>query len=61
MRWTASRYFRSRRFLETPFKRSTAQWGSRSTMGRLIVDANLLFALDNNGVRDKVTPLVGFE
>jgi hypothetical protein len=28
---------------------------------RLLVDANLLFALDDHGVRDKVTPLVGFE
>jgi hypothetical protein len=28
---------------------------------RLLVDANLLFALDNNGIRDKLTPLVGFE
>jgi hypothetical protein len=28
---------------------------------RLLVDANLLFALDDHGVRDKVTPLIGFE
>ena len=28
---------------------------------RLLVDANLLFSLDNHGVRDKVTPLIGFE
>ena len=28
---------------------------------RLLLDANLLFALDNHGVRDRVTPLVGFE
>lgn len=28
---------------------------------RLLLDANLLFALDNHGVRDKVTPLIGFE
>ena len=32
-----------------------------NVLGRLIVDANVLFALDDNGVRDKVTPLVGFE
>ena len=31
-----------------------------NVLGRLIVDANVLFALDDNGVRDKVTPLVGF-
>jgi hypothetical protein len=29
--------------------------------GRLLIDLNLLFALDNHGVRDKVTPLVGVE
>jgi hypothetical protein len=28
---------------------------------RLLIDVNLLFALDNNGLRDKVTPLVGVE
>jgi hypothetical protein len=28
---------------------------------RLLLDANLLFALDSRGLRDKVTPLVGFE
>lgn len=32
-----------------------------NALGRLLVDVNVLFALDNNGVRDKVTPLVGFE
>jgi hypothetical protein len=32
-----------------------------NAMGRLLLDANLLFALDDHGVRDKVTPLVGFE
>jgi hypothetical protein len=29
--------------------------------GRLLLDANLMFALDDHGVRDKVTPLLGFE
>ncbi len=29
--------------------------------GRLLLDTNVLFALDDNGVRDKVTPLVGIE
>ena len=28
---------------------------------RLLLDANLLFALDDHGLRDKVTPLIGFE
>jgi hypothetical protein len=32
-----------------------------NVLGRLLLDANLLFALDDHGVRDKVTPLVGFE
>ena len=30
-------------------------------VNKLLLDANLLFALDNHGVRDKVTPLIGFE
>jgi hypothetical protein len=25
------------------------------------MDVNVLFSLDNNGLRDKVTPLIGFE
>ncbi|HVH26797.1 MAG TPA: hypothetical protein VM818_08560 [Vicinamibacterales bacterium] len=29
--------------------------------GRVLVDVNILFALDDNGVRDRVTPLIGFE
>ena len=29
--------------------------------GRLLLDVNLLFALDSRGLRDKVTPLVGLE
>lgn len=29
--------------------------------GRVLLDLNLLFALDSHGVRDKVTPLVGIE
>ena len=32
-----------------------------NVFGRLLVDANLLFSLDRHGVRDKVTPLIGFE
>jgi hypothetical protein len=32
-----------------------------NVFNRLLIDANLLFALDNHGVRDKVTPLIGFE
>jgi len=29
--------------------------------GRLLLDFNVLFKLDDGGLRDKVTPLVGFE
>ena len=29
--------------------------------GRLLLDVNVLFKLDDSGLRDKVTPLVGFE
>ncbi len=29
--------------------------------GRFLMDVNVLFALDNNGLRDKVTPLIGLE
>jgi len=32
-----------------------------NVFGRLLVDANLLFSLDSHGVRDKITPLIGFE
>jgi hypothetical protein len=29
--------------------------------GRLLADANVMFALDDHGLRDKVTPLLGLE
>ena len=32
-----------------------------SLFQRLLIDANLLFAFDKNGLRDKVTPLIGIE
>jgi hypothetical protein len=32
-----------------------------NVLGRLLLDANLLFKLDEHGLRDKVTPLVGVE
>jgi hypothetical protein len=32
-----------------------------SLFERLLVDANLLFSLDDHGLRDKVTPLIGIE
>lgn len=32
-----------------------------NVFGRLLLNVNLLFSLDANGLRDKVTPLVGFD
>jgi hypothetical protein len=32
-----------------------------NVFGRLLLDVNVLFRLDDHGLRDKVTPLVGFE
>jgi hypothetical protein len=32
-----------------------------NVFGHLLVDANVLFSIDSNGVRDKITPLIGFE
>ena len=32
-----------------------------NAFGRLLIDVNVLFKLDENGLRDKVTPLVGLE
>ena len=32
-----------------------------NVFGRLLLDVNLLFKLDEHGLRDKVTPLIGLE
>lgn len=32
-----------------------------NVFGRLLMDVNVLFKLDDHGLRDKVTPLIGFE
>jgi hypothetical protein len=45
---------------------SFGQWSGAAgvkvnAFGRLLVTGNLLFAFDDNGVRDKVTPLIGLE
>jgi hypothetical protein len=32
-----------------------------NVLGRLLVHANVMFKLDEGGLRDKVTPLVGIE
>jgi hypothetical protein len=49
-------------FSEQSFNALSGALGVKvNVFGRLLLDANLLFALDNHGVRDKVTPLIGFE
>jgi hypothetical protein len=54
--------FRSIEFSEGSFNTLNGAIGLKvNVAGRLLLDANLLFALDKGGVRDKVTPLVGFE
>ena len=49
-------------FLRDSFQMLNGSIGAKvNVFGRLLVDANLLFSLDDHGVRDKVTPLLGFE
>jgi hypothetical protein len=49
-------------FFRDSFQMLNGSIGAKvNVFGRLLVDANLLFSLDNNGVRDKITPLIGFE
>jgi hypothetical protein len=54
--------FRNIGFSQASFNTLNGAIGLKANVaGRLLLDANLLFALDSGGVRDKVTPLVGFE
>jgi hypothetical protein len=54
--------FRNIGFSQSSFDVLSGSLGMKLLIAdRLLLDANLLFALDNHGVRDKVTPLVGFE
>ena len=54
--------FRNISFSKTSFNALSGSIGVKTNLfGRLLLDANLLFALDAHGVRDKVTPLLGFE
>ena len=54
--------FRNIEFSQASFNTLNGAIGLKvNVAGRLLLDANLLFALDKGGVRDKVTPLVGFE
>jgi hypothetical protein len=49
-------------FARDSFNALSGAFGFKANLGgRLLVDANLLFNLDENGLRDKVTPLVGIE
>ena len=44
------------------FSELSAAFGLKANLfGRLVVDVNLLVKLDSNGLRDKVTPLIGFD
>ena len=49
--------FRNDSFAET----SAAVGLKLGLLQDLLLDLNLLFQLDNNGLRDKVTPLIGAE
>jgi hypothetical protein len=54
--------FRNIGFTQDSFNELSGALGIKINLfDRLLLDANLLFALDNHGVRDKVTPLIGFE
>lgn len=54
--------FRNITFAEKSFNTLNGAIGLKvNLVDRLLLDANLLFALDSHGVRDKLTPLVGFE
>jgi len=54
--------FRNIGFSQDSFNEISGALGFKINLfDRLLLDGNLLFALDNHGVRDKVTPLIGFE
>jgi hypothetical protein len=49
-------------FTSDTFNALNGAFGFKANLlGRLLLDVNLLFALDDHGLRDKVTPLVGVE
>ncbi len=54
--------FRNIGFAKQSFNNLSGAVGFKiNVLNRLLLDGNLLFALDHRGVRDKVTPLLGFE
>jgi hypothetical protein len=49
-------------FTRSTFNSLSGAFGFKaSLLDRLLVDVNLLFKLDDHGLRDKVTPLIGLE
>jgi hypothetical protein len=49
-------------FTRDSFNSLSGAIGMKASLSqRLLLDANLLFKLDEHGLRDKVTPLVGLE
>jgi hypothetical protein len=49
-------------FIRDSFNALSGAMGLKANLfGQLLVDVNLLFKLDEHGMRDKVTPLVGLE
>ena len=50
------------RFTNQTFTEHDGATGAKLNIaGELLLDFNVLFRLDDNGLRDKVTPLIGFE
>jgi hypothetical protein len=48
-------------FTRNSFNELSGAFGMKANVqGRLLIEFNLLFSLDDHGLRDKVTPLVGF-
>ena len=49
-------------FTNASFNELNGAFGLKTNvLGRLLLDVNLLFAIDEHGLRDKVTPLIGLE
>ena len=49
-------------FARDSFNAMSGAIGMKANLfGQLLLDVNLLFKLDEHGLRDKVTPLVGIE
>ena len=61
-RSTAARCSRTSRSRATRSSDLSGSFGFKANLlDRLLVEANLLFKLDEHGLRDKVTPLIGIE